>query len=114
MANAFRTLEVIGWQHAEPVLRSLAYALLKHDGKNPATDDLEPDRPGRKNAERVRNGSGRGSADRKPNPGLTGELVTALRTATADEMGDAVAKSGEADSRRDRCGTGCSSAPANC
>jgi hypothetical protein len=28
VANSFRTLEVIGWQHAEPVLRSLAYALL--------------------------------------------------------------------------------------
>ena len=47
VANAFRTLEVIGWQHAEPVLRSLAFALLKHDGKNPAKDDLDPDRPGR-------------------------------------------------------------------
>ena len=27
VANSFRTLEVIGWQHAEPVLRWLAYAL---------------------------------------------------------------------------------------
>ncbi len=96
VCNAFRTLEVIGWHHAEPVLRSLAFALLKHDGKNPATEDLEPDRPGRKNAERVRNGSEPRLADLKPNPGLTGELVKALRTATADEMGDAVAKSGEA------------------
>ena len=45
VANAFRVLDVIGWQHAEPVLRSLAYALLHHDGKNPAKEDLEPDRP---------------------------------------------------------------------
>ncbi|HVL14887.1 MAG TPA: twin-arginine translocation signal domain-containing protein, partial [Gemmata sp.] len=43
VGNAFRTLEVIGWQHAEPVLRSLAFAILKHDGKNPAKEDLEPD-----------------------------------------------------------------------
>ena len=28
MANSFRTLEAIGWQHAEPVLRSLTYAIL--------------------------------------------------------------------------------------
>src|SRR5262249_42490723 len=27
-ANAFRTLQTIGWQHAEPVLRSLALALV--------------------------------------------------------------------------------------
>ena len=26
VANSCRTLESIGWQHAEPVLRSLAYA----------------------------------------------------------------------------------------
>ena len=32
VGNAFRTLEVIGWQHAEPVLRSLAYALLDRSG----------------------------------------------------------------------------------
>ena len=38
VANSFRTLEVIGWQHAEPVLRSLAYALLDRSGarENPA------------------------------------------------------------------------------
>jgi len=31
VAGAFRALEVIGWQHAEPVLRSLTFALLKHE-----------------------------------------------------------------------------------
>ena len=31
VANAWRTLQTIGWQHAEPVLRSLAYALLDHE-----------------------------------------------------------------------------------
>ena len=36
VANSFRTLDCIGWHHAEPVLRSLAYALLKHEGGNPA------------------------------------------------------------------------------
>ena len=36
VANSFRTLNLIGWQNAEPVLRSLAYALLKSEGQNPA------------------------------------------------------------------------------
>src|SRR5438067_9953415 len=53
VANSFRTLQTVGWQHAEPVLRSLAYALLHHEGDNPAKRDGEPDRPGRKNAERA-------------------------------------------------------------
>ncbi len=54
VANAFRALEVIGWQHAEPVLRSVSYALLQHDGGNPAKQDAEPDRCGRRNAELAR------------------------------------------------------------
>ena len=34
VANTHRVLGVIGWQHAEPAMRSLAYALLMHeDGK---------------------------------------------------------------------------------
>jgi hypothetical protein len=90
VSNAFRALEVIGWQHAEPVLRSLTYALLKHDGKNPAKEDLEPDRPGRKNAERVRTLT-KPRYDR-PNPGVTLEVLKALRTAPADEMGEDTAK----------------------
>ncbi len=50
LANAWRTLQVIGWQHAEPVLRSLAFALLAHTNEpNPSTSDLEADRPWREN-----------------------------------------------------------------
>ncbi|MBM4090292.1 MAG: hypothetical protein FJ276_12845 [Planctomycetes bacterium] len=44
---AQRTLELIGWQHAEPILRSLAYALLMHEGGNPAERDDPADRPWR-------------------------------------------------------------------
>ncbi|MDV6030268.1 MAG: hypothetical protein F9B45_09200 [Phycisphaera sp. RhM] len=44
VANSFRTLQCIGWRYAEPVLRSLTYALLNHHGEpNPATSDLAPD-----------------------------------------------------------------------
>src|SRR6476620_11523684 len=50
VANAWRTLNTVGWQYAEPVLRSLAYALLAREGaSNPAENDLDADRPGRKN-----------------------------------------------------------------
>lgn len=52
LANAWRTLEVIGWQHAEPVLRSLAFAMMYHGNEpNPATSDLAADRPWKQNAE---------------------------------------------------------------
>jgi hypothetical protein len=51
VANSWRTLQTVGWHHAEPVLRSLAYAVLKHDGTNPYTSDLAPDAPGRRNRE---------------------------------------------------------------
>ncbi|MEM7386389.1 MAG: hypothetical protein AAF514_15720 [Verrucomicrobiota bacterium] len=51
VANSFRALESIGWQHAEPILRSLAYALLAHEGDNPATRDAGAERPGRLNRE---------------------------------------------------------------
>src|SRR5207247_7605592 len=42
VANSFRALEAIGWQHAEPILRSLAYAILDRVGANahPATATL--------------------------------------------------------------------------
>ena len=54
VANAWRTLDTVGWQYAEPVLRSLTYALLAREGSNnPADSDLDADRPGRKNLERA-------------------------------------------------------------
>src|SRR3954466_5339178 len=51
VANSWRTLQCVGWQHAEPVLRSLAYALQKREEDNPARKDLPPDRPWRRNLE---------------------------------------------------------------
>ena len=50
VANSYRTLQCIGWRYAEPVLRSLTYALLNHTGEpNPNESDLAPDRPWRDN-----------------------------------------------------------------
>ncbi len=54
VANSFRTLEVIGWHHAEPVLRGVVYALLDRVGDpNPSQSDLPADRPFRRNREAV-------------------------------------------------------------
>ncbi|HMJ91736.1 MAG TPA: hypothetical protein VK530_18075, partial [Candidatus Acidoferrum sp.] len=90
VANSFRTLEAIGWQHAEPVLRSLAYALLDRVGEkvNPSKADLPADRPYRRNLEaskeiRV------GWLDGKPNADATREMLKAIRDGSA---GDTSAK----------------------
>lgn len=78
VANSWRTLQNIGWQHSEPVLRSLAYALLEHGGENPADNDYEADLPGRKNAEllkSIRVGWQQGEAKNE----ATTELLTVFR-----------------------------------
>jgi hypothetical protein len=84
VANSFRTLNCIGWQYAEPVLRSLTYALLMHEGKNPAQRDADADRPWRKNEERA--GRIRPEwLEGKVDAGATTDLLAALRTASPDE-----------------------------
>jgi hypothetical protein len=88
VANSFRTLEVIGWQHAEPVLRSLAYALLDRSGarENPAKADLMPDRAFRENLPRVKQ-IREGWIDGKPNADAARELLLASRSASSSEAG---------------------------
>jgi hypothetical protein len=78
VANSWRTLQCIGWQHAEPVLRSLAYALLQHNKGNPADRDDPADRPGRLNlarAARIKEGWYAG----KPDAAASADLLSALR-----------------------------------
>jgi hypothetical protein len=88
-ANAFRTLQTIGWQHAEPVLRSLAYAQLKHEGDNPAKRDGDPDRPGRKNRDRVQHMPDNWT-DGVVSQRSTVKLLTVFRTGNADDAADSV------------------------
>jgi hypothetical protein len=80
VANSWRTLQCIGWNHAEPVLRSLAYALMNHEGEpNPADSDLQADRPFRGNLEKVtkiRDGWQSGRID----AGATSDLLATLRS----------------------------------
>ena len=93
VANSFRCLDVIGWQHAEPVLRSLAYALLERSGAkdNPATSDFAADRPFRQNretAKRIRDGWLEGKA----NPEAASDLLQALRAGSASDASELTAK----------------------
>jgi hypothetical protein len=85
VANSFRTLEVIGWHHAEPVLRSLAYALLDRSGakENPAKADYAADRPYRKNLESIKELKA-GWVVGKPSEDASKELIGALRTGEAE------------------------------
>src|SRR6185295_1653350 len=89
VANSWRTLQNIGWQHAEPVLRSLAYALLYHEGENPMKRDAEADRPGRRNLKLAKeipaawqNG--------KPDAEMTKAFLKTLREGSSENASDRV------------------------
>jgi hypothetical protein len=88
-ANAWRTLATIGWRHAEPVMRSLAFALLEHEGTNPAQRDDERDRPWRENlrrAAKIRGDWPHGKVDAT----ASADLLAALRTATPSDASEKV------------------------
>lgn len=86
VANAWRTLHCIGWQHAEPVLRSLAYGILNHNGEpNPAQSDLGPDKPFRENqslVKTIRPEWQEGKLDSK----ATEELLATLHTGASGDV----------------------------
>jgi hypothetical protein len=86
VANSFRALEVIGWHHAEPVLRSLAYALLYREraGENPAKADLPADRPFRQNLENLKQVRAEWLTG-KPSSATGTELFQAIRTGGAND-----------------------------
>jgi hypothetical protein len=92
VANGWRTLQAIGWRHAEPVLRSLAYALLEHEGGNPAQRDDERDRPFRDNQKRVADVGPLWRKDRKPSAEASADLLATLRYASAPGACDAAAE----------------------
>jgi len=85
VANGFRTLQASGRQHAEPVLRSLAYALLQHEGDNPAKRDGAPDRPGRANKERVAKIKDTWQ-EGKPDPAATTAVLNSVRGASENDI----------------------------
>ncbi len=84
VANSWRTLSAVGWQYAEPVLRSLAYALQNREGDGPPDSDAPADRPWKRNAAlagTIRNEWQEGHVDDV----ATRELLTALRTTNDEE-----------------------------
>jgi hypothetical protein len=92
VANAWRTLQAIGWRYAEPVIRSLAYALLdRGKNDNPAKNNYEADIPGRENLSRlkkIRKDWQKGTRDDE----AAKDLFTTLRTATASEASEEVVR----------------------
>src|SRR5207248_2075791 len=84
LANSYRTLQCIGWQHAEPILRSLAYALVQYNCDNPSKRDDPADRPGRRNWG-LANAIKTNWRDRKEGHGAVAETLYRLRQASDDE-----------------------------
>ncbi len=91
VANSFRTLEAIGWHHAEPVLRSLTYAMLDRVGakENPARADLPADRPFRRNLEAAKKIRA-GWRDGKPDADATLEMLKTIRDGSAVDTSEKV------------------------
>lgn len=88
VANCFRTLEVIGWHHAEPVLRSLVYGLLDRVGdKNPVKSDLPADRPYRRNLELIKTVR-TGWLDGKRSSDAVTEMLRTLRDGSAKDASE--------------------------
>ena len=87
VANSLRTLQCIGWQHAEPVVRSLAYALLNHSGEeNPNDHDYAADRSWRHNQDRaakIKEGWTGGTSDSAAAADLLASLPQTLTTRCA-------------------------------
>jgi hypothetical protein len=90
VANSYRLLVTIGWRHAEPIVRSLAYALVDHGREaNPATSDHAVDRPGRDNLRRltrIRADWQRGEIARES----VTDLLATMRTANAGDAAEEV------------------------
>ncbi|WP_165229813.1 hypothetical protein [Aquisphaera insulae] len=77
-AQSWRTLQAIGWEHAEPVLRSLTYGMLDLQGDKPAP--IGPYETSLEQAAKIRRDWQVGRAD----PGATRSLLRALREATPE------------------------------
>ena len=91
VANAFRTLGAMSWEHAEPIMRSLAFALLcRSNDPNPSESDLEPDRPIKSNRLRIatmRKDWLHGKAD----PQATTKLIESFHSTTSEDAASLVA-----------------------
>jgi hypothetical protein len=80
-----RTLQTIGWEHAEPVLRSLVYGLLDREGDSEPSP-VGPYHSNLENSSRIRAGWSVGT----PDSSATRSLLEALRTETPEGVSAAV------------------------
>jgi hypothetical protein len=88
-ANARRALGAIGWQeHAEPILRSLVYAMLANENKAPGPDN-PVDRFGRLNRELAKEVRAEWQ-DGKPDSAASTDLLAGFREMSAEEAGKRV------------------------
>jgi hypothetical protein len=78
--QCWRTLQAIGWQHAEPVLRSLAFGLLDLQGDQRPVP-VGPYEANLDNAKKVRDGWQVG----KPDPSATRALLATIRQASPED-----------------------------
>jgi hypothetical protein len=91
VANSFRTLQTIGWHHAEPVLRSLAYGLLdregakKHSGK-PDAHELILFQRNLESLEKIH----AGWLDGRIRSKATSDLLQTIRAGSGEEISDKV------------------------
>lgn len=89
--NCHRLLHTLGWSDAEPLLRSLTYALQNHaDEPNPAHNDLAADRPWRENlalAEDLPSNRQSGT----PTPAAIPDLLATFREGSATDTSRATA-----------------------
>jgi hypothetical protein len=83
--QCWRTLQTIGWQHAEPVLRSLAFGLLDRQG-DAAAEPVGPYNANLENAKQFRDGWGVGNLDAS----ATTSMLATLRQADPEGVGRAV------------------------
>jgi len=77
-AHAWRTLQTIGWDHAEPVLRSLVFGLLAGNRDNASIETFEKSRA-------LAGGIRPDWAAGKVDGGATADFLKMLRTAGAEE-----------------------------
>lgn len=90
-AHAWRTLQSIGWQHAEPTLRSLVLALLDYGQSGVYSGYAFEDQSfvyNRTQTERRHARLPEGWTQHSPNAGLTLELLSVLRESDAEAASD--------------------------
>src|SRR5262245_13271239 len=79
-AQSWRTLQAIGWQHAEPVLRSLTFGMLDLQGDRPRP--IGPYEANLENARKLREDWQVGRAD----PGATRSLLQSIRQGSPEDV----------------------------